>query len=97
MVPTRDTGVKEMATLPKYFSPDFEGGMYYQKGDRVSATITVRGTVIKYYFNDGSRPYREEIDMGTQSKAIQAASKMGALMRKSDGVPHMGTFRALFR
>jgi hypothetical protein len=83
--------------LPNYFTSDFEGGMYYTQGDRVYGTVTQRGSVVEYRFNDGSRPYTDEIDFGTEAKAIRAASKMAAEMRRYDeSVPHMGTFQAMF-
>jgi hypothetical protein len=84
-------------TLPSYFESDFEGGMYYHQGDRVYGTITQKGTNIEYVFNDGSKSYRETLDMGTEAKAIKAASKMAAEMRRyAPSIPHMGTFRILF-
>lgn len=84
-------------TLPSYFESDHEGGMYYTQGDRVYGTVTQRGSVVEYRFNDGSRPYTEEIDFGTEIKAIKAATKMAKEMKAcSHGIPHMGTFRSMF-
>lgn len=84
--------------LPEYFLDDLEGGMYYTQGDRVYGTVTQRGSVVGYRFNDGNRPYTDEIDFGTEAKAIKAATRMAALMRKSSSsIPHMGTFRSAFQ
>jgi hypothetical protein len=84
-------------TLPDFFTSDYEGGMYYSQGDRVYGTITQRGTVIEYKFNDGSRTYTEEIKFVSEFKAIKAATRMANKMRSSShSIPHMGTFKALF-
>ena len=85
------------SVLPAYFQSDYEGGMYYTQGDRVYGTVTQRGSIVEYRFNDGSRSYTEEIDFGTEAKAIKAAAKMAKVMRsESHGIPHMGTFRSMF-
>lgn len=85
------------ATLPAFFESDHEGGMYYTQGDRVYGTVTQRGSIVEYRFSDGSRPYTEEIDFGTEAKAMKAATKMAKEMKSAaPGIPHMGTFKSMF-
>lgn len=85
------------ATLPAFFEADYEGDMYYTQGDRVYGTVTQRGSIVEYRFNDGSRPYTEEIDFGTETKAVKAATKMAKAMKSAaPGIPHMGAFKSMF-
>lgn len=85
-----------MQPLPRFFDPDYRGGMYYTKGDRIYGTVTQQGSIVKYRFNDGSGPYTEEIDLGTEDKAIEAATKMAETLKAAKcGVPRMDAFRSI--
>ena len=85
------------ATLPAFFESDHEGGMYYTQGDRVYGTVTQRGSIVEYRFNEGNLTHTEEIDFVTQAKAVKAATKMAKEMKSATPhIPHMGTFKSMF-
>ncbi len=81
--------------VPGYFQQSGDE-FFFSVGEVVYGTLTLKGDVVRYHFNDGGRPYTEDRKFPTRRKAEIFASRFAAEMRRADrrnAVPHMGTFR----
>lgn len=85
--------------LPNYFESNYEGGFYFTWGNRIYGTITINlNKTVRYDFHNGNKLYSEEAKFSKDSSAINAAIKFARIMKRhEDYIPHMGTFREMFR